>query len=103
MSNLALIQSEVMDIITGWGTPLVHKPIEMDKLEFGQYGNHKKNRPYNTLLQGVNWYLNQPNIEHIPEELVLACFAWNFDLSMNDAVEQISKTTELGQGIVDLS
>jgi len=54
MSNLALIQKEVMDIITGWGTPLVHKPIEMDKLEFGQYGNHKKNRPYNTLLQGVN-------------------------------------------------
>ena len=103
MKDLALIQSEVMDIMNDWKPKGRKIPIEMNKIDYNLYGDHKQVRPYKTIIEGVNWYLHQRDIQHIPEELVLPLVAHNFGISIVEAVEKIKKTTECEYGLVDLS
>jgi len=60
-------------------------------------------RPYNTIVEGVNWYLNQDGIDKIPEELILPMVAHNFGVSVEAAFKIVEKTVECESGIVDLS
>ena len=101
--NLALIQSNVMDCLKNWEAPQRRIPIDNEKIDFGLYGDHTKIRPYNTVAEGVNWYLNQGEICKIPEELILPIVAHNFGMSVGDAFEQVAKTAEHQSGVVDLS
>ena len=79
------------------------RPIEMEKLDFGQYQDHKKDRPYSNVVEGVNWYLNQEGISHIPDELILPMVAHNFGISTKEALDLLNKTIENEDGAVDLS
>jgi hypothetical protein len=78
-------------------------PIEMEKLDFGQYGNHRTERPYSTVLEGVNWYLHQEESQHLPEEMVVRLVAHNFGMPLEEAVRQLTSGTEGEGGVVDLT
>lgn len=57
--------------------------IEEDKADFGQYGDHTRNRPYNTIGEGIQWYmLHAP---HVHDEMYLPCVAKNFGLTVKEA------------------
>lgn len=100
--DLALVQSEVMDMISEWSSTS-RVQIDPDKMDYGLYGDHKLIRPYDTVMEGVNWYMNQSGIEHIPEELILPIIAHNFGISVGEAYEQLSKFTRNEHCLVDLS
>ena len=78
-------------------------PVEMGKLDFGQYGDHRTLRPYTTVLEGVNWYLHQEEVHHLPEEMVVRMVAHNFGMPLEEAVRQLNHATEGEGGVVDLT
>jgi hypothetical protein len=102
--DYALIHSAVMDMFESMTQKPNNGPkICMDKLDYGQYGDHTINRPYNTVLEGVNWYMNQEKVSHLPEELIVNIVAQNFGISLEEAVDQINKSIHIQDGFVDLS
>jgi tRNA(Leu) C34 or U34 (ribose-2'-O)-methylase TrmL len=99
-----VINSAVMDMIdllshSGKG----ELPVEMDKLDFGQYGDHLTQRPYATVLEGVNWYLHQDETQHLPEEMVMRLVAHNFGIPLEEAVRELNAATQAEGGVVDLA
>ena len=92
---------DMLEIITAKNE--YKKPIEMEKLDFGQYKDHKTDRPYNSVVEGVNWYLHQEDTSHIPDELILPIVAHNFGISTADALAQLNRMLENEDGTVDLS
>jgi hypothetical protein len=104
-NDYPLIYSAVMDMIDCMSNKsLDGRPaVCMDKLDYGQYGDHTVNRPYNTVLEGVNWYMNQEKIEHIPEELIVSIVAKNFGITFQEAVDEMNETFLKKDGIVNFS
>ena len=102
--DYALIHSAVMDMFESMTRKPNNEPkICMDKLDYGQYGDHTINRPYNTVLEGVNWYMNQEKVSHLPEELIVNIVAQNFGISLEEAVDQINETIHVKDGFVNFS
>lgn len=78
--------------------------IQMEKLDFGMWGDHRREpRPYRTVVEGLNWYLNQEETEHLPEEIVVRLVAFNFGITMEKAVVQLNVNVKNESGLVDLS
>ena len=92
---------DMLDIVTQKHSPL--KPVEMERLDFGQYSDHTAVRPYNNVVEGVNWYLHQDEVQYLPDELILPMVAHNFGISMEEAIRQFHVITENEDGVVDLS
>jgi hypothetical protein len=98
-----VINSAVMDMLdllrhSGRG----EVPLEMDKLDYGQYGDHRTQRPYTSVLEGVNWYLHQEETQHLPEEMVVRLVAHNFGMPLEEAVRELNTATQGEGGLVDL-
>ena len=55
--------------------------VDLEKLEYGLYGDHTKTRPYSTLDEGVLWYAAQPAIQGLPESLIAPMVAHNLGIS----------------------
>ena len=91
---------DMLDLLRDSGKGEV--PVEMDKLDFTQYGNHTTHRPYNTVLEGVNWYLHQEAVQHLPEEMVVRLVAHNFGIPLEQAVGELNTATQGEGGMVDL-
>jgi hypothetical protein len=99
-----IIHSAVMEMIELISEKTNLRPkINLQKADYNFYGDHKTIRPYKDILEGVNWYLNQPEIEHIPEELIINIVAHNFGMTMEQAVDEINKSVLIKDGIVDFS
>ena len=79
-----------MDLIEMYSNNPGKKTIDLDRLDFGQYDNHLEHRPYTTLVEGVNWYLNRHEISFLPETLILPMVAHNFGLSVDQAIHKIN-------------
>ena len=74
--------------------------IDPDKVDFGFFKDHK---PYKNVTEGIDWYMRHKTISHLPDEFILALVAKEFDLSIEEAVEQMEKTITAESGTVDLS
>ena len=74
--------------------------IDPEKLDFVFFKDHK---PYKNVTEGIDWYKRHQTISHLPDEFILAIVAKEFDLSKEEAVEQMEKTITNESGTVDLS
>ena len=74
--------------------------IDPDKVDFGFFKDHK---PYKNVTEGIDWYMRHKTISHLPDEFILALVAKDFDLSIEEAVDQMEKTITTESGTVDLS
>jgi hypothetical protein len=103
MTDLAIIHSAVMDMFECVSSSHSLCMVDHSRLDYGQYSNHRTLRPYSTIIEGVNWYLNQPESEHLPEELIIHLVSFNFGISVDDAIQEVENSTVKESGIVDLS
>ncbi len=73
--------------------------VDWTMLDYGQYGDHTKLRPYKTIGEGVEWYMMEA--PGVPDFMYIPLVAKNFNLTEKEAktklVNEISKTS------VDLS
>jgi len=103
MTELAIVASSVMDMFNDLQRKPDYVPIDWEKADYNFYGDHKVVRPYNTVLEGVNWYLNQPEVEHLPEELIINLVAHNFGITPEEAVRQVETSVKGESGIVEFN
>lgn len=109
--QLSMTKCDVQDYLCGLAKATEVKPIEMDRLDYGQYGDHKNTKPYNTVSEGVRWYLHQKDMWKLPEELIIPMVAHNFGLTVEEAVNRIANDEDEGSnrsgsgssGVVELS
>ena len=102
-TDLAITRSEVLDVIDMLQRKEDVYPIDSSKCDYNVYGDHTATRPYANVLEGVNWYMSQDEIQHIPEELVIGMVAHNFGISVGEAVERVRSEVYGEAGVVDLS
>lgn len=103
-TDLAIVQSAVTDLIcmmTNQADPSM--PIDPSKCDYNFYGDHTGIRPYETVSEGVNWYLHQKGISALPEEMIISLVAHNFGLPVRDAIHQVETEVFGESGLVDLS
>lgn len=74
--------------------------IDPEKVDFGFFKEHK---PYKNVVEGIDWYMNHKTFSRLPDEFILAMVAKDFDLSIEDAVNQMETTIVNENGNVDLS
>ncbi len=86
----SLIQKTVADFIHMLG-PKTNDDhtIDMDRLDYGFYGNHQSIRPYQTIEEGIEWYANRKEIQGLPESMILPMVAHNFNMSVVEACAQM--------------
>lgn len=101
-TDLAITRSEVSDVIDMLQRKETPYPIDSSKCDYNLYGDHKMKRPYTNVLEGVNWYLSQDEIQHIPEELVIGMVAHNFGINADEALERVRAEVYGETGVVDL-
>jgi hypothetical protein len=73
--------------------------IDPDKIDFG----FEIEKPYKNVTEAIDWYMNHKICFHLPDEIILAMVSKEFDLTLEEAVEQIEKTITHENGNVDLS
>ena len=104
MTDLEYTQSAVMDmfgLIQNGGVSEL--PVDMSRADYHDYGDHRVMRPYEDVVGGINWYLQQEDIDHIPDEMILRIVAFNFGISLEKASTQVKNQTLKGEGFVDLT
>ena len=102
MSNLAIVKSQVDDMWEMLTANQCEIPIDPEKCDYGFYGNHMDTRPYASVMEGVSWYLGQPEISYLPDELVLSLVAHNFGISVEEAAKQIETEIDISSaGLIE--
>ena len=85
-----LNQMYVSEMMESMAAPRETKPLDFDRMDYGQYGDHTDRRPYATLAEGVAWYASQPDIQALPESMIVPLVARNFGLSLSEALDGLS-------------
>ena len=88
-ANTALTELHVNAFIDGLSTTRHDKPIDMEKLDYGQWGDHTEIRPYQTLEEGILWYSSHPDIQALPESMLYPLLAHNFGIEGEMEIERI--------------
>ena len=73
--------------------------IDPQKIDFG----FEIDKPYKNVVEAIDWYMNQEICCHLPDEIILALVSKEFDLTLEEAVNQMEKTIINENGSVDLS
>lgn len=63
--------------------------VDMDRLDYGFFGDHRTIRPYNSIEEGIIWYASRPEIQCLPESMILPLVAHNFGISVEEASEAL--------------
>ena len=75
------------NMLESYATLDSYKPIDFNRLDYGQFGNHTKQRPYDTILDGMIWYMNK--CPCVIDEMYIHCVAHNFGISIKEAEEKL--------------
>jgi len=69
--------------------------VDWEKVDFGQYGDHKEIRPYQNIGEGIEWYMIAD--PKIPDFMYLPIVAKNFGITEKEAktrlLLEVNKTT----------
>lgn len=97
-----IIHQQMLDLIKNEKPENANKTIDYRKLDFNLYGDHKTIRPYDTVEQGIIWYLSQDTIKYLPEQMIIPMVALNFNITEDEAKKQFNLQAYKHTGIVRL-
>ena len=95
--DYAIAKTEVADYLKLLKTPHKAHPIDENRCDYGFYGNHKDRKPYSTILEGINWYLQQPTVQLLPEEMIIPMVAHNFGITVDEALKRVQAEEHIEQ------
>lgn len=102
MSHLAIAKSQVDDMMELLQAPPYEIPIDPDKCDYNDYGDHRTVRPYKTVSDGISWYLHQHQVSYLPDELIISLVAHNFGMSLEEAKLNIEDEINISSaGLID--